>query len=328
VRTLRGRSAVALALLAALGWVAGIPTATAATAARPAAGRVKLRIAGAYEVSGRLVTVVGRPFTLAGVVRPYAPGQSVTLRVIQRGHTVATHSLAVTAIDGGAAGRFSRRVHLPAAGVAQLQITHRAGSATTALRAAREIDVLAPSARLGSRGPLVALIQRRLLAAHIYLVRSGIYDSSTAWAIDAYHRLLGWGTYDTVDRRTVDALLDGTGAFHARFPGQGRHAEADLTHRLLALVDGAHVRWILPISPGKPSTPTVLGSFRIYYRVPGYLPDGMYYSSFFHTGYAIHGYDPAPNYAASHGCLRLPIQDAIFVYDWLAMGDWVDTYYR
>jgi lipoprotein-anchoring transpeptidase ErfK/SrfK len=46
-------------------------------------------------------------------------------------------------------------------------------------------------------------------------------------------------------------------------------------------------------------------------KTPGYLPDGMYYSNFFHTGYAIHGYDPSPTYPASHGCLRLPIDDAI-----------------
>jgi lipoprotein-anchoring transpeptidase ErfK/SrfK len=86
------------------------------------------------------------------------------------------------------------------------------------------------------------------------------------------------------------------------------------------------VYWIFPISSGKPSTPTILGSFRIYNRVPGYLPDGMYYSDFFIRGYALHGYDPSPNYPASHGCMRLPIQDAIAAFNWLAIGDWVDVY--
>jgi lipoprotein-anchoring transpeptidase ErfK/SrfK len=54
----------------------------------------------------------------------------------------------------------------------------------------------------------------------------------------------------------------------------------------------------------------------------------MYYSNFFIRGYAMHGYNPAPDYPASHGCMRLPIQDAISVYDWVAIGDTVDTYYR
>ncbi len=113
-----------------------------------------------------------------------------------------------------------------------------------------------------------------------------------------------------------------------RFPAQGHHAEGDLTHQLLALIDGRRVRWIFPISSGKPSTPTILGSFRVYYKQPYYTSDGMYFSSFFHGGYAIHGYNPAPDYPASHGCLRLPMADAIPAYRWLALGDWVDTYYR
>jgi lipoprotein-anchoring transpeptidase ErfK/SrfK len=125
----------------------------------------------------------------------------------------------------------------------------------------------------------------------------------------------------------VNALLDGRGTFKVRFPGDGRHAEGNLTDQLVALINGSHVYWIFPISSGKPSTPTILGRFHVYSRVPGYLPDGMYYSDFFFRGYAIHGYNPAPDYPASHGCMRLPIVDAIPAFDWLAMGDAVDVYY-
>jgi hypothetical protein len=173
----------------------------------------------------------------------------------------------------------------------------------------------------------VQLIQQRLAALHIYIPQTGVYDSGTGWALDAYHRLLHWGTYQSVDGRTVSYLLNGWGEFKLRFPSHGRHAEGNLGLQLLALADGSHVQAILPISSGKPSTPTILGDFQVYSRVPGYLPDGMYYSNFFTGGYAIHGYDPAPDYPASHGCMRLPIQDAIWVFNWLNYGDWVDTYY-
>ena len=53
----------------------------------------------------------------------------------------------------------------------------------------------------------------------------------------------------------------------------------------------------------------------------------MFFSSFFIGGYAIHGYNPAPDYPASHGCMRVPIQDAIFIYNHLTFGNGVDTYY-
>ena len=152
------------------------------------------------------------------------------------------------------------------------------------------------------------LIQQRLAALHFYIPQTGVYDSGTGLALDAYHRLLGWGTSQTLDGATISALLNGEGAFQVRFPSQGRHAEGNLAKQLLALTDGSQVQLIFPISSGKPSTPTVLGNFQIYRRTPGYLPDGMYYSSFFIGGYAIHGYNPAPDYPASHGCMRLPIR--------------------
>jgi lipoprotein-anchoring transpeptidase ErfK/SrfK len=113
-----------------------------------------------------------------------------------------------------------------------------------------------------------------------------------------------------------------------RFAKQGNHAEGDLSDQLLAFIDdGTKVHWIFPISSGKPSTPTILGNFQIYYKEPEYTSDGMYFSSFFHGGYAIHGYNPAPDYPASHGCMRLPMVDAIPAYGWTRVGDWVDTYY-
>ena len=179
----------------------------------------------------------------------------------------------------------------------------------------------------GSRGPFVALIQQRLAALHFYIPQTGVYDQGTELAMDAYHRLLRWGTYETVDGRTISYLLDGWGEFKVRYPGHGSHAEGNLSDQLLALIDGSKVDMIFPISSGKPSTPTVLGNFHVYSRAPGLAPDGMYYSSYFIGGYAIHGYNPAPDYPASHGCMRLPMTDAITAYNWLDYGDAVDVYH-
>jgi hypothetical protein len=172
----------------------------------------------------------------------------------------------------------------------------------------------------------VALIQQRLNAVHVWVPETGVYDQHTGLALDAYHRLLGWGVSQNLDRATTGALLAGRGTFRVRYPHDGKHIEGNLGRQLLAEIYGSKVYRIYPISSGKPSTPTVLGHFRVYQRTPGYLPDGMYYSSFFYGGYAIHGYNPAPDYAASHGCMRVPISDAISIYDWLSLGVVVDVY--
>jgi lipoprotein-anchoring transpeptidase ErfK/SrfK len=49
-------------------------------------------------------------------------------------------------------------------------------------------------------------------------------------------------------------------------------------------------------------------------------------SNYFIRGYAIHGYAEVPVYAASHGCLRIPIPNAPEVYGWVQVGYWVDVY--
>jgi lipoprotein-anchoring transpeptidase ErfK/SrfK len=49
-------------------------------------------------------------------------------------------------------------------------------------------------------------------------------------------------------------------------------------------------------------------------------------SNYFIRGYAIHGYAEVPTYAASHGCLRVPIPDAAGIYGWVREGTPVDVY--
>ena len=238
-----------------------------------------------------------------------------------------TYRVRIRYAGDGKYGRVSYPIQIPDAGNVRIVVKHDGTPQLASFAAKDSFETLNPQAGFGSRGDFVRLIQQRLVALHLYLPQTGVYDSGTGLAIDAYHRLLHWGTSQTLDQRTVNALLDGQGSFKVRDPGAGRHAEGNLTDQLLALANGSHVYWIFPISSGKPSTPTITGHFHVYSRVPGYLPDGMYYSDFFYGGYAIHGYNPAPDYPASHGCMRLPIVDAIAAFNWLAIGDVVDSYH-
>ena len=83
---------------------------------------------------------------------------------------------------------------------------------------------------------------------------------------------------------------------------------------LAEIEPGGRVRTIYTMSSGKPSTPTVIGHFRVYSKTPGTNSEGMVDSNYFIRGYAIHGYAEVPTYAASHGCLRVPIPDAAAIY--------------
>ena len=111
-----------------------------------------------------------------------------------------------------------------------------------------------------------------------------------------------------------------------RFPGHGRHVEADLSRQVLALIVGGRVERIYHTSTGAPATPTILGSYRVYRKDLGTNAKGMVHSSYFIRGYAVHGYPSVPVYPASHGCLRVPLADALSIYNWLRYGDRVDVY--
>jgi|SRR5437588_423510 len=280
-----------------------------------------------FYVNRQPVTVPKRVVHVDGVVFPYVEGQWVRVRIFFGRHLLKSANWRLRPSRNGRFGRFSVPFSSPGAGGLTIEVSHRANREMRGFRVSRTVSALDENASFGSTGRFVQLIQQRLAALHFYIPQTGVYDSGTGWALDAYHRLLRRGTSQSLDGPTISYLLNGWGEFKLRFPRHGRHAEGNLGLQLLALADGSRVQAILPISSGKPSTPTILGDFQVYSRVPGYLPDGMYYSDFFYRGYAIHGYDPAPDYPASHGCMRLPIQDAIWVFNWLSYGDWVDTYY-
>ncbi len=303
-------------------------TTTPVPTPRPAKGQLLLNLAGIFHVNRQPVTITNRAVRVNGFVRPYVAGQVVMLKAYVGRNLIHSERLRVIRSRGGTYGYFSSRFSSSRVGQVSVSVVHAASPQLDRLTAGTGFAALNPSAGFGSTGRFVQLIQGRLALLHFYIPQTGVYDTGTGLAIDAYHRLLGWGTTQDLGPATIAALLNQLGTFPVRYPSDGKHVEGNLGKQLLALIRDGRVLSIYPISSGKPSTPTILGrGFRVYSRVPGYLPDGMYFSSFFIGGYAIHGYDPAPDYPASHGCMRVPIVDAISIYRWLNYGDTVDVYY-
>ncbi len=278
-------------------------------------------------MSHRNVTVTGRPLSVTGVARPFVPGQVVVVKIRSGRRLVKSGMFRLKPSRNGTYGTFSIRFSSGSARNLSITAVHAATPQLVHVAAAsQKVDVVVPRAGPGSTGMFVSLIQSRLAALHYAVPHDGVYDQLTQNAVLAYRKVRGWNRIFTLDGRVIHGLLTGVGTFRVRYPNQGSHVEADLTNQTLALIHGSKVFRIYPISSGKPSTPTVLGTYHVYLRTPGYLPDGMYYSSFFTGGYAIHGYNPSPTYPASHGCLRLPIDDAISVFNWIHYGTPVDVY--
>ncbi|WCB97016.1 hypothetical protein DSM104299_05787 [Baekduia alba] len=296
-----------------------------APAPAPAAGKLGLTL---EKVNGRSAAVLaGDRFRIRGAVKPFVAGQTVVVRFYRGDRKIASKKVAIKASKSGTAGMFVLGYRAGKAGHITVRASHRAtAELATMVAKGRGVDVLPLRASPGSKGLAVRVLQRKLKALGYVIGQKGVYDGRTARAVLAFRKVTGMARTQEASKDVFRKLAHGAGAFRVRFPKQGHHVEADLSLQVLALIGGSKVERIYPISSGKPSTPTVLGTFRVYSKTPGTNAKGMVFTSYFHGGYGIHGYAEVPTFAASHGCLRTPVPDAVPIYSWIRYGDYVDVY--
>jgi peptidoglycan hydrolase-like protein with peptidoglycan-binding domain len=292
----------------------------------PVSGTIKIT---PQKVGGSKATVLaGARWRVRGVVKPYVAGQTVRVRFYHGAHRLASKTVHVSSSPGGASGTFVVGFHTKRTGTVTVRASHLATDELKAITAhSKSVTVLATHLAPGAQGQAVRTLQHLLEGLHFAVNTTGVYDQRTGRGVLAFQKLTGLPRTSIAGRSTMRKLLSGAGHFNVRFRSQGKHVEANLSAQVIALINPhGKVYRVYPISSGKPSTPTVQGQFKVYMKSPGYNSEGMYYSSYFIRGYAIHGYDPSPAYAASHGCLRTWIPDAISIYDWVQVGDGVDVY--
>jgi hypothetical protein len=240
---------------------------------------------------------------------------------------VLSHRAQLSPLGNGTA-QFHFSYKPPHSGLVQVRAEHAATPQMAAFKAKSVSVRYEPSQfSIGAGGSAVWILQDELAALRYQVPVDGRFDEATGRAVLAFRKLTGQARIESVNSRIFQLLQEGAGSFRVRYRHDGNHVEADLSRQVLAEIErGGHVRRIITMSSGKPSTPTVIGRFRVYRKEPGTNSHGMVDSSYFVSGYAIHGYAEVPAYAASHGCLRIPVPDAASVYAWVQIGYPVDVY--
>ena len=178
---------------------------------------------------------------------------------------------------------------------------------------------------VGDSGPGVRAMQEDLARLTYLAPRfvNGSFDAATWQAV------VGFQGYSRLERTGVATALTVASLMRAERP-QARHVdgaahvEVDLDRQVMMLVHGSGVvTRLIHISSGITGN-TPAGSFtvtrkeRMSWSKPfkAWLP----YASYFFEGFAMHEYPDVPEYAASHGCVRVPAGDAAAVYDFTEMG--------
>jgi putative cell wall-binding protein len=155
----------------------------------------------------------------------------------------------------------------------------------------------------------------------------GRLDHLSVWAFYAFQKAAGLRPTGDFGEAEYRRLLENPRITprHGDLGG-AHHVEIDLARQLVYVVAGGEVRHVLHTSTGKPSTPTVRGIFTVYETRNVRQANRMYRPSFFHRGYAFHGYPEIPLHPASAGCARLYDGDMDFLWSWVQRGVRVATY--
>jgi len=271
--------------------------------------RVRPSLSAGFLGSG----VVGKPLHLALRLRPAAAGP-VRVEISRRGRLVT---------DGQYGS--GARISLPSGHVAEYRIT--LSTAASEGYAPRRLTlrkiVFYPRLDVGSSGPSVLALNEALQRLHIAL---GAVDSSfgldTRDAVVAFQKLHDLPRTGSVDARFWRVLSTAT-APRARYLGD--HIEVSKPLQVLYVVRGGRVILVSHVSTGATGN-TPVGRWHVYSKVPGWLPDGMFDSSFFLRGFAIHGYPTVPFYPGSHGCVRVPVWLAPRIYGYDPPGSTIYIY--
>jgi hypothetical protein len=291
--------AAATALLVAL-------PAAAAHAAKPQAGAAGTGIT--LELTGKSKRVdLLKKVVLRGAVANPLPSDNVQVTVRASGRELWTKK-----INPKADGSFQVSALVNAC-CRYVVAAENAGKKATA-----SFGVDVPK-KLG-KGKATRLFNRSLQAQGFHTGTKGArVTSGTRLAIKAFRKTNGMGRSEAYRPGIFRKLLMEKGGFKPRYD-DGRHVEVDISRQVMSLIQGDTPVHTFHISTGASATPTVRGKYRFYRKDAGYNAKRMYFSVYFIRGYATHGYNPVPNYPASHGCVRNPIQFSRFIYNWTQIG--------
>jgi L,D-transpeptidase-like protein/putative peptidoglycan binding protein len=264
--------------------------------------------------------IVGAPLTLYAQLRP-SHGGAIRVDVYRNGRRTFAR---------GYPGQAVVRVGTSSFGAVQirLRVLPRPGFATVR-RQLLQAKLQAPELRYGATGPGVIELINRLSALHYAVRRTSSFGSELLDSVFAFQKVQEL-TRDGVVNASVWRRLANPRIPTPRYTSPADHIEVDKTHQVLFVVRGGKIATIIPVATaGIPGWFTPEGTFSIYRKVPGFDPSPLgtlYLPMYFTGGYAIHGNPSVPPYPASHGCIRVPMWIADWLYQTNGYGETVYVY--
>jgi N-acetylmuramoyl-L-alanine amidase len=238
--------------------------------------------------------MLGQPLVLRARVRPVGAG-TITARVWRPGRGPLTYRIG---------GRGAARLPSTPAGAYVIRVSVAPTAGFVPAGRTLRTTVHVPYLMLGSRGPSVRALERRLTEL-AYSLRGidGLYSYDTGDAMLAFQKVNGLARTGRVDPYVWRRLQSAHRPF-PRYP-RGSHIEVDKRRQVLFEVRAGRVIRVVHVSTGAAGN-TPAGRWHVYRKVIGW-DWVLWYPMYFLRGFAIHGYPSVPVYPASHGCVRVPM---------------------
>ena len=275
----------------------------------------------------RVTVARGRAFVgarLTARIRPTSYTGNVSIAVRDRGRVVATASAMVRD------GKLSTTVPVPGLGPFIAVLTVPAVDGLAARTLAARVRVTARDLSVGASGADVHGLARAL--ARLGFRVPGFWQTFTWELVDsviAFQKAYGLPRTGFVGRETW-GKLGRVPVVRPRYRGPEAHIEVDKTRQILLDVRGGEVVAVIPVSSGATGN-TPEGRHRIRWKAPAtttWLGPAILYRTltFYGDSFAIHGFPSVPAYPASHGCVRIPIWTADWLYNRSPVGETVYVY--
>ena len=283
-----------------------------------APAEMSIRVAGAGD---RRIPVNKRAKVLARM-KPFVDGEEIRVRISRNGKKLKERTMEVKQVGSRDVGKVKlTSKHLLRSGKYKAKAWHDATPAQEEDEAdAPSFRIKYPNLNPGQRNRSVSLFNRLLRRQAYYVSTGSTYGDPTRRAVMAFRKANGMSRNYNATSKIFQMLADGKGGYRLARPGLGRHVEVDISRQVMVLAQKRRAQHIFHVSTGAPSTPSDRGTYRFYRRDAGYNSIGMYYSVYYNRGEAIHGYKSVPPYNASHGCIRNPIPNSRFIYNWVRLG--------
>ena len=169
-------------------------------------------------------------------------------------------------------------------------------------------------------------VQERLIELG-YLLRGdndGRFGPATQNAILAFQKWERLNRTGLLDVQTKVRLAIAVRPSPRSQGGPGRRAEILLDRQVALLIKDNTVVRTIPVSSGKPSTPTPPGNYRVYAKIPRWwstpFREWLPWAVPFVGGIAFHEFAEVPIFPASHGCVRQSYTVAHWTYDFAQVG--------